>query len=996
MGVNSLWDILGPTSRTVKLEALTRKKLAVDASIWIYQFLKAVRDSEGNALQLSHIVGFFRRICKLLYFGILPIFVFDGGAPALKRETIKKRRERREGKRESTTETAQRLLAILVQRQRQDKKRQEEDNMIYFDDLPNQHPKFGAAKSLQQPSALNSDPQQPVGKRRFIPKDEYHLPDIKKIKVQETDERLMPEEEFNELTLDAFDVVDGIDINSVDPKSPEFAELPMSTQYTILSHLRLKSRLRMGFTKEQLEDIFSNSMDFSKFQIQQVQKRNFFTQKLMDVSGMGDEGNATKRIAGEKDRKYALIRTDDGWSLSLQGEEDKPIIVDDNEDTFDLNEHLLKTTGGTGNDGDDNDEEADEEFEDVPLEKEQEEETQEEREFNRAVIESIYEQYGDKESNQDDIQMIPAQSQVLKPIETQENHSENPLGLNFGSSLLFGTSEVQPIQVADKEPEIIIDQTDKNETQDKQKQLSNENSEDSPLIATNRPKVDKEREILEVEELIEKDEDVPNEKDQDQPKETKKTQTVPSWFNDQIDKNSLNFKPISKAEETKEGKINEDEQAGLIPWYEAKDMLNMQSDESQDDEELEDVTSHQSDTEEQAKKMEHLNEKEQELVKLIENESKDERLRSSDSIEINEANNPETKQLEEKATTTENEDDKERKKPDVILDYVFNEDEERLAEKQLVSEEMDHERLKQEINSVHEIPLNDSGTSITEEQLLQERLQKQKRDAEEVTQTMINDVQELLRRFGIPFITAPMEAEAQCAELFQLGLVDGIITDDSDCFLFGGDRIYKNMFNQKQYVECYLKDDIAHKLGLNQDRLIELGLLLGSDYTDGVKGIGPVLAMEILAEFGNLSRFKKWFDDCSLKGANDSSTTLKKNLLNRIKNNKLYLSSLFPDEVVFQAYKSAQVDSNKEPFKWGVPDLDQIRSFLMYNVGWSQSRVDEVMIPLIRDMNKKLREGSQSTINEFFPVSHQQYTKQVLIGKRLKAAADKLNKSTYS
>src|SRR3954452_14493466 len=116
MGVTGLWTVVAPTARPTNLATLNRKRLAVDASIWIYQFLKAVRDKEGNALRSSHVVGFFRRICKLLWFGIQPVFVFDGGAPVLKRATLQGRRRRREGRREDATRTANKLLAVQMQR----------------------------------------------------------------------------------------------------------------------------------------------------------------------------------------------------------------------------------------------------------------------------------------------------------------------------------------------------------------------------------------------------------------------------------------------------------------------------------------------------------------------------------------------------------------------------------------------------------------------------------------------------------------------------------------------------------------------------------------------------------------------------------------------------------------------------------------------------------------------------------------------------------------
>lgn len=71
-----------------RLETMEGKAMAIDSSIWIYQFQATMRDKEGRGLVNAHVLGFLRRICKLLFYGIKPVFVFDGGAPALKRATI--------------------------------------------------------------------------------------------------------------------------------------------------------------------------------------------------------------------------------------------------------------------------------------------------------------------------------------------------------------------------------------------------------------------------------------------------------------------------------------------------------------------------------------------------------------------------------------------------------------------------------------------------------------------------------------------------------------------------------------------------------------------------------------------------------------------------------------------------------------------------------------------------------------------------------------------
>ena len=83
------------------------RKIAIDASMSLYQFLISIRqaggagvltDSAGEAT--SHIIGMFYRTIRMMTNGIKPVFVFDGKPPELKSAELAKRSQRAEEARE--------------------------------------------------------------------------------------------------------------------------------------------------------------------------------------------------------------------------------------------------------------------------------------------------------------------------------------------------------------------------------------------------------------------------------------------------------------------------------------------------------------------------------------------------------------------------------------------------------------------------------------------------------------------------------------------------------------------------------------------------------------------------------------------------------------------------------------------------------------------------------------------------------------------------------
>lgn len=112
----------------------------------------------------------------------------------------------------------------------------------------------------------------------------------------------------------------------------------------------------------------------------------------------------------------------------------------------------------------------------------------------------------------------------------------------------------------------------------------------------------------------------------------------------------------------------------------------------------------------------------------------------------------------------------------------------------------------------------------------------------------------MLELMGMICVRSEGEGEAMCAKLNEDGVVDGCFTQDSDAFLYGAQRIYRNfrITNQGQHVssfEVFNMDRIRSLLFLNRESLVSLALLIGCDYDEkGVAQVGKQKALKLLTE----------------------------------------------------------------------------------------------------------------------------------------------------
>jgi DNA excision repair protein ERCC-5 len=279
------------------------------------------------------------------------------------------------------------------------------------------------------------------------------------------------------------------------------------------------------------------------------------------------------------------------------------------------------------------------------------------------------------------------------------------------------------------------------------------------------------------------------------------------------------------------------------------------------------------------------------------------------------------------------------------------------------------------------------------------------RDSDGVTSAMKEEVMALLQLFGVPFIIAPMEAEAQCAALEAAGIVDAVITDDSDAFLFGAKNVFKNIFDDKKYVEVYRISDIEKELGLDRQDLIRAALLLGSDYTSGVNGVGIVNAAEILYAFpgdDGLESFKTWLhepvdpDELKAKPSKTSlslmSRTDRFKALHRTQRQTWEVGTGFPNRAVLAAYRNPTISAVEKKFvTWHAPNVEGLRLAAREKFGWPANKTDDLLLPVLQELTST---SKQKTIDSYMTTYSDNIHVAAIKSKRLKTAVKGLSKTT--
>ncbi len=206
-------------------------------------------------------------------------------------------------------------------------------------------------------------------------------------------------------------------------------------------------------------------------------------------------------------------------------------------------------------------------------------------------------------------------------------------------------------------------------------------------------------------------------------------------------------------------------------------------------------------------------------------------------------------------------------------------------------------------------------------------------------EAMVDEAKKLITYLGMPAVQAPSEGEAQASFMTKQGHAYAVSSQDFDSVLFGAKRVVRNLsISQKKKVagklvyetvkpEQIITEEVLKELGINQDKLIALGILVGTDYNNGgIKGLGPKKALSLVKKCDDLDKIfleAKWTENSEVEW-----------------------------QEIFNLFKNMPYNDSYS-LKWNEIDEDKIMKLLVDDHDFSQERVQSTLAKLIKRDKKQ-------------------------------------------
>uniref|UniRef100_A0A0N4ZU55 Flap endonuclease 1 n=1 Tax=Parastrongyloides trichosuri TaxID=131310 RepID=A0A0N4ZU55_PARTI len=209
------------------------------------------------------------------------------------------------------------------------------------------------------------------------------------------------------------------------------------------------------------------------------------------------------------------------------------------------------------------------------------------------------------------------------------------------------------------------------------------------------------------------------------------------------------------------------------------------------------------------------------------------------------------------------------------------------------------------------------------------------------------DCKRLLALMGVPYVDAPCEAEAQCAELCKKGKVFATATEDMDALTFGSNILLRHLLApeiKKIPIKEFNLNIALKEMGFTMEQFIDYCIILGCDYTPSIHGIGPKKAYDLIKAHKNIDTILEHIDLTKHKVPENWNFKSAR---------ELFIS---PDVT----------DGNEFSFKWSPPDIEGIIAYMSGEKNFNESRLRTSL----ERLKKAKGNSSQVRIDSFFKVTN--------------------------